>query len=160
MTKGMKGIRTIRRIALAVVGVVVLAASAHAAMHLVMGGHATKPAASEFGFGPRHSASGLYAGNPERADAAPVRRLQTIRVEVARLHGAPDRRCLDLASAAACRSTVTVLPTQPRVTARLGHGVYVVDGPQVQHGRLVGAEASLSSKRAMGPDSVIFNLDL
>ena len=93
-----------------------LAACSH--MMMMMAG-VDKPAASEFGFGPRGSANGMYSATLDPVQSIRVRRMQTMRVIVTDANGAPVEDA---------RITVDGgmpqhghgLPTQPRVTRYLG----------------------------------------
>ena len=149
---------TRRRAAWIVVSVVsMLGLSACAHMMTMLGGGATRPAQSEFGLGPRVTSNGLYTVTLQPVEPLAKRRLQQVRVQVL---GA-DRTPVDGA-------TITVdggmpqhghgLPTRPRMTQRLGEGVYQIDGVRFNMGGWW--EFKLAIAGTAGTDSVTFNLDL
>src|SRR4051812_29428995 len=75
---------TIRRTALAVAMLTVaigMTACSHAMM-MIRGSGATRPAASEFGLGPRTSAAGRYVATLAPARPLRPRQMQTVRVTV------------------------------------------------------------------------------
>jgi hypothetical protein len=120
-------------------------------------GAAQRPASSEFGLGPRTSASGTYAATIETGHPLRVRRMQTVKLIV---RGAGEAPVKD--------ATIVVdggmpehghgLPTEPRVTRSLGPGVYQVEGLKFNMGGWWELKFRISS--AAGTDSVTFNLDL
>jgi hypothetical protein len=120
-------------------------------------GAAQRPADSEFGLGPRASASGTYVATIETSQPLRVRRMQTVKLTVHRVDGTP----VDGA-------TIVVdggmpehghgLPTEPRVTRSLGAGAYQVEGLKFNMGGWWELKFRITS--AAGTDSVTFNLDL
>lgn len=128
--------------------------------HMMMMMHGTsieRPAASEFGLGPRASENELYSGMLE--PAAPLRPRQMLTVHVVLRDGAG--RPVEGAQ-------ITVgggmpqhnhgLPTQPRVTKDLGDGRYEIDGVRFNMGGWW--EFKLAVSTPAGDDTVTFNLDL
>jgi len=155
MTK--KTRKWIRLAAIAALSTVGLAACAHAGMHMLMGGHAEKPAASEFGFGPRSSVRGLYSARLEPTEEIRVRRMQTLRVVLTDQAG----RAIDGARIEVDGGMPEHghgLPTQPRVTRYLGDGAYEVEGMKFNMGGWWEVELAIAADA--GADTVTFNLDL
>jgi hypothetical protein len=145
----MKKILTITILAVALIATV-------ACSHL-FGRDVKKPAASEFGYGPRTSAQGRYVATLEPAEPLKVRKLQSVQVTIADAAGQP----LDGAA-------ITIdggmpehghgLPTRPRVTKQLGHGTYVIDGVRFNMGGWWEFKVAVEGKA--GADTVTFNLAL
>jgi hypothetical protein len=118
---------------------------------------AARPAASEFGLGPRASAEGLYIATLQPGTSLQPRKMQTIEVSIKDAAGKP----VDGAS-------ITVdggmpehghgLPTQPRVTRSLGDGGYEIGGVRFNMGGWW--ELKLAIETASGTDTVTFNLQL
>lgn len=139
----------------AVIAVSGLAGCSHAMM--LAGGGARKPAASEFGLGPRASAQGRYVATLALDGPLRPRRLQTVRVTVADDRG----RAIDGA-------TLTIdggmpqhghgLPTRPRVTRSLGDGTYEIEGVRFSMGGWWEFRVSIAGRD--GADVVTFNLEL
>lgn len=149
--------RTLKLGAIGLLSTVVLAACGHVGMHMLRGSHVEKPAASEFGFGPRASAAGLYRATLDPVQPIRVRRMQTMRlvlsddgghaVEGARIEvdgGMPEHG--------------HGLPTRPRVTRSLGGGAYEVEGVKFNMGGWW--EMTFAITTDAGADTVTFNLDL
>jgi hypothetical protein len=151
--------RTIRRIGTAIL-VGALAVGATACGHMMMmihGTGATPPPASEFGLGPRTSATGLYTATLDADQPLRTRRLQTVRVRVADAKG----RALDGASIRVDGGMPQHghgLPTAPRVTANAGDGIYVIEGVRFNMGGWW--EFTLAITSTAGTDQVTFNLQL
>ena len=144
----------------AAVLVAVLAMGVTACGHLMMmvgGTGATPPPASEFGLGPRTSAKGLYTATLESEQPLRTRRLQTVRVRVADASGrALDGIAIDVNGGMPQHGHG--LPTEPRVTANAGDGIYVIEGVRFNMGGWW--EFSLAMTGAAGTDLVTFNLQL
>jgi hypothetical protein len=139
-----------------VAAVVALTACGHAMM-LVHGTGAKRPAASEFGLGPRTSAEGRYVATLEPADRLRPRQLQTVRVIVRDASG----QAIDGAQIAIDGGMPEHghgLPTRPRVTASLGGGVYEIGGVRFNMGGWW--EFKLAITSPAGADTVTFNLEL
>ena len=138
----------------------VLAIGATGCSHMMMmihGTGATPPAASEFGLGPRTSAKGLYTATLESDQPLRTRRLQTVRVRVADANG----RAMDgvaIAVNGGMPQHGHGLPTEPRVTANAGDGIYVIEGVRFNMGGWW--EFKLLITGAAGTDLVTFNLQL
>lgn len=134
-------------------GVIVLAVTACG--HLGMG--RSKPAAGEFGLGPRKSDQGLYTATLQPQQALRTRQLQTVAVEIRDAAGKPVEG-----------AAITVdggmpqhghgLPTKPRVTQNLTGGIYEIEGVRFNMGGWW--EFRLAINGAAGADHVTFNLAL
>ena len=145
-----------KRMMIAGLGLLTLTAFA-ACGHMMMNTGVKPPAASEFGFGPRTSASGLYAATLDPMQPIRVRRMQTMRVTI-----------VDTAGHAVEDAQVTIdggmpqhghgLPTQPRVTRYLGDGAYEIEGVKFNMGGWW--EFQVAAATDAGTDTVTFNLDL
>ena len=116
-----------------------------------------KPAASEFGLGPRTSSDGRYTAILKPAESLRPRKLQTIEVALR-----------DATGNAVDGATITIdggmpqhghgLPTRPRVTRNLGSGVYVIEGVRFNMGGWWELKLAIAGKS--GTDTVTFNLAL
>jgi hypothetical protein len=141
---------------LAIASAVSTTACGHAMM-MIHGTGARRPAASEFGLGPRTSADGRFVATLEPARPLRPRQMQTVRVTVRNAQG----RAIDAAQ-------ITIgggmpqhghgLPTRPRVTRALGDGIYEIDGVRFNMGGWW--EFTLTIATPGGADTVTFNLDL
>ena len=149
----------IQRTALAV-AIMAVALSTTACSHAMMMIHGTgakRPAASEFGLGPRASAGGRYVATLEPARPLRPRQMQTVRVTV---HDA-DGRAIDDAEIAIDGGMPQHghgLPTRPRVTRNLGDGIYEIEGVRFNMGGWW--EFKLAIAGSPGADTVTFNLGL
>ena len=140
------------RIALMMTILIGVAACGQAMMHRVR-----KPAASEFGFGPRTSVQGRYVATLQSPEPLRTRKLQTVQVTI-----------LDASGAAVDGATIAIdggmpqhghgLPTRPRVTQGLGGGVYVIEGVRFNMGGWW--EFKVTVDGPAGPDTITFNLAL
>jgi YtkA-like len=147
----------LRRAVLAVAVAGVVAGSA-ACGHLSMmvGGGPERPAASEFGHGPRTSSKHLYVAALAPSQPLRLRQLQTVAVRIVDGNGRPVEGAV-----------ITVdggmpehghgLPTQPRGRA-VGGGMYEVEGVRFNMGGWW--ELKLAIDSPAGADSVTFNLSL
>ena len=124
---------------------------------LAHNGEIHKPAASEFGFGPRASTSRVYSVTLQPVQPLRLRQLQTVTILVADAKGEPI-------DGAAIRVDGGMpehghgLPTQPRVTRTLGGGLYEIEGVRFSMGGWW--ELKLAIDSSAGADSVTFNLSL
>lgn len=133
-----------------------LTACSHAMM-MIHGSGAKRPAASEFGLGPRTSAAGRYVATLEPATPLRPRRMHTLRVIVRDAEG----RAVDevrIAIGGGMPQHGHGLPTRPRVTRSLGDGTYEVEGVRFNMGGWW--EFTLAIDGSGGADTVTFNLDL
>lgn len=127
------------------------------AITMTRGTGAKKPSASEFGLGPRTSASGQYVATltPERQ--LRPRQMQSIRVTVVDGNGNPIE---------GARLTIDGgmpehghgLPTRPRVTRSLGGGAYEIEGVRFNMGGWWEFKVAIESD--LGADTITFNLGL
>lgn len=116
-----------------------------------------RPAAEEFGFGPRPSAKQVYTATLQPRQPLRLRRLQTVQVLISDASGRP----IDGA-------TISVdggmpehghgLPTQPKVGRALGGGLYEIEGVRFSMGGWW--ELKLAIESPAGADNVTFNLSL
>jgi hypothetical protein len=142
-------------LALVIAGAVGLSACGH--VMAMTGRGAKRPAASEFGFGPRTSTSGRFVGTLESDAALRVRQLQTVRVIVRDGNGSA-------VEGAALRIDGGMpqhghgLPTRPRVSRNLGNGAYEIEGVRFNMGGWW--EFKVVIETAAGADTITFNLDL
>ncbi|HEY0158844.1 MAG TPA: FixH family protein [Thermoanaerobaculia bacterium] len=121
-------------------------------------GRIERPAAKEFGPGPRTSAQGLYVVTLEGAGALKARKLYTLQAVV--IDGD--------AGEPVANAGITVdggmpqhghgLPTRPRVTKNLGNGWYEVGGLRFNMGGWW--ELELTIDGPAGTDTVTFNLSV
>ncbi len=120
-------------------------------------GDAERPAASEFGLGPRASAGGLYEATLEPAEPLRTRRMQTVKLLVRTAGRAPVEGA-SIRVDGGMPEHGHGLPTTPRVTRGLGGGTYQVEGLKFNMGGWW--ELTFRITSAAGTDSVTFNLDL
>ena len=148
------------RRAVLMLGVVSATASLTACSHALMMIHGTgakRPAASDFGLGPRASAGGRYLATLEPARSLRPRQMQTVRVIVRDAEG----RAIDDAQISIDGGMPQHghgLPTRPRVTRNLGDGIYEIEGVRFNMGGWW--EFKLAIAGSNGADTVTFNLDL
>ena len=127
------------------------------AMMMIHGTGARRPAASEFGLGPRASAGGRYVATLEPARPLRPRQMQTVRVTVRDAEGhAIDEAQISIDGGMPQHGHG--LPTHPRVTGNLGDGVYQIEGVRFNMGGWWEFKLAIADSR--GADTVTFNLDL
>jgi hypothetical protein len=127
------------------------------AMMMIHGTGAKRPAASEFGLGPRPSAGGRYVATLEPNKALRPRQMQTVRITVRDAEG----RAIDEAQISIDGGMPQHghgLPTRPRVTRNLGDGRYEIEGVRFNMGGWWEFKLAIAGSR--GADTVTFNLDL
>ena len=147
--------RTVLTLATLAVAISVTACS-HAMM-MIRGTGAKRPAASEFGLGPRASAGGRYVASLEPAKPLRPRQMQTVRVSVRDAEG----RAIDEAEISIDGGMPQHghgLPTRPRVTRNLGDGIYEIEGVRFNMGGWWEFKLAIAGSR--GADTVTFNLEL
>ena len=147
--------RTVLTLAILTVAIGMTACS-HAMM-MIQGTGAKRPAAREFGMGPRSSAAGRYVATLEPGQPLRPRQMQTVRVSVRDAEG----RAIDEAQISVDGGMPQHghgLPTRPRVTSNLGDGMYEIGGVRFNMGGWW--EFKLAIVGSGGADTVTFNLDL
>lgn len=147
--------RTVLMLATLAIGFSMTACS-HAMM-MIHGTGAKRPAASEFGLGPRASAGGRYVATLEPATPLRPRHMQTVRVTVRDAEGlAIDEAQITIDGGMPQHGHG--LPTRPRVTKNLGDGIYEIEGVRFNMGGWW--EFKLAIAGSHGADTVTFNLNL
>lgn len=127
------------------------------AMMMIRGTGAQRPAASEFGLGPRSSTEGRYVATLEPANPLRPRQMHTMRVTVRDADG----RAIDEAQISVDGGMPQHghgLPTRPRVTRSLGDGIYEIEGVRFNMGGWWEFKLAIAGPR--GADTVTFNLEL
>jgi hypothetical protein len=133
-----------------------LTACSHA-MTMIHGTGARRPAAGEFGLGPRSSANHLYVATLEPSRQLRPRQMQTLAVAI-----------VDRDGHAVVGATLTIdggmpehghgLPTRPRVTRANSPGNYEIEGVRFNMGGWWEFKIAITSE--IGADTVTFNLSL
>ena len=144
--------------------VLVLAVTAAVAVtgcgHLMMmmhGRDVARPAGTEFGTGPRASASRQFTATLQPDQPLRPRRMQTVRVATTDAAGAPvDNATIQIDGGMPEHGHG--LPTRPRVTRALGNGLYEIEGVRFNMGGWW--EFKLAINAPSGADVVTFNLAL
>lgn len=155
-TKGTgRGGKAIRIAALAIATVVTMASCGHVMM--MLHGGAERPAASEFGLGPRVTSTGMYRVTLQPPSPLAKRKLQKVNVQVVDAAGAPVEGAR-IAVDGGMPEHGHGLPTRPKQTGRIGEGRYEIDGVRFNMGGWW--EFKLKIAASPGTDSVTFNLDL
>ena len=116
-----------------------------------------KPAAQEFGFGPRESVNHKYTVYLKPMETLRLRKLQTLRVLVLDAAGRPVEDA-SISVDGGMPEHGHGLPTQPKVHRSLGGGMYDIEGLRFSMGGWW--EVKLSIEARQGADRVTFNLDL
>jgi hypothetical protein len=127
--------------------------------HLMMmhGKNVPRPSATEFGTGPRASATRQFTATLQSDQPLRPRRLQTVRVAITDDAGRPvDDATIEVDGGMPEHGHG--LPTRPRVTRALGDGVYEIEGLRFNMGGWW--EFKLAISALAGSDVVTFNLDL
>ena len=142
---------------LATMGVAISMTACSHAMMMIRGTGAKRPAASEFGLGPRASAGGRYVATLEPARPLRPRQMQTVRVTVRDAEGhAVDEAQISIDGGMPQHGHG--LPTRPRVTRNLGDGMYEIEGVRFNMGGWWEFKLGIAGSR--GADTITFNLDL
>jgi hypothetical protein len=147
-----------RRISIAIPAFAALL-SLSACVHIghMFGTGAERPDASEFGMGPRRSANGLFTASLEADKPLSVGRMHQVRLSIKDQDGKGIDDGLVYVDGGMPEHGHG-LPTEPRVTRRLGNGAYLVDGVKFNMGGWwVLSFAVVSSA---GNDTLRFNIDL
>ena len=149
-------IRTAFVAALVVAAAVATTGCGHAMM-LMHGKNVARPAATEFGIGPRVSASRQFTATLQSERPLRPRRMQTVRVAITDAAGVPvDDATIQIDGGMPQHGHG--LPTRPRVTRALGNGLYEIEGVRFNMGGWW--EFKLAINAASGSDVVTFNLAL
>jgi hypothetical protein len=140
--------------------VIVAAVAATGCGHIMMMTHGKsvrRPAATEFGTGPRTSASRQFIATLQPDQPLRPRRMQTVRVSIVDADGrAVDDATIQIDGGMPQHGHG--LPTRPRVTRALGNGLYEIEGVRFNMGGWW--EFKLAINAASGSDVVTFNLAL
>lgn len=147
--------RTARTVLVAVLTIAAVGACTH--MMMMGRGGVEPPAESEFGLGPRVTRGGTYSVTLEPVAPLAKRKLQKVRVRVLDGSGQP----VDGATIAVDGGMPQHghgLPTRPRMTQRLGEGLYEIDG--VRFNMAGWWEFQLAISAGAVTDTVTFNLSL
>ena len=148
-------IRTVLVVALTVVAAVAVTGCGH--MMMMHGGNVARPAATEFGTGPRASASRQFTATLQADQPLRPRRMQIVRVAITDAAGAPvDDATIQIDGGMPEHGHG--LPTRPRVTRALGNGLYEIEG--VRFNMCGWWEFELAINAPSGSDVVTFNLAL
>jgi hypothetical protein len=149
-------IRTAFAVALACAAAIAVTGCGHLMM-MMHGRSVARPALSEFGTGPRASASRQFTATLQPAEPLRPRRMQTLRVVITDATGAPvDDATIQIDGGMPQHGHG--LPTKPRVTRALGNGLYEIEGVRFNMGGWW--EFSLAINAPSGSDVVTFNLAL
>ncbi len=146
-----------RRARLAAIMAAVLVTTACAPALTMVGLGPKRPAASEFGLGPRSSANHLYVATLEPSRELRVRQMQTIRVSISGREGRPVLGA-SLTINGGMPQHGHGLPTKPRMTRDLGAGTYEIEGVRFNMGGWWEFKLTIASE--LGNDTVTFNLGL
>ena len=128
--------------------------------HLMMmmhHGNVPRPAATEFGTGPRTSAAQHFTATLQPDQPLRPRRMQTVRVAIVDAAGRPVDNA-EIAVDGGMPEHGHGLPTRPRVTRALGDGLYEIEGVRFNMGGWW--EFKLAINGAGASDIVTFNLAL
>ena len=139
--------RRMASLAVIMAAVVVTAGCAHAMM-MMPGTGARRPAATEFGVGPRSSAHGLYVATLETAGQLRVRQMQTVRVAI--VDG--DGRAVEGATLAIDGGMPQHghgLPTRPRMTRASATAAIKVEGVRFNMGGWWEFKVTITSDRGV-----------
>jgi hypothetical protein len=149
-------IRTAFVAALAVVAAIAVTGCGHVMM-MMHENNVARPAAIEFGTGPRASASRQFTATLQPDQPLRPRRMHTVRVAITDAAGVPiDDATIQVEGGMPQHGHG--LPTRPRVTGALGNGHYEIEGVRFNMGGWW--ELKLAIAAASGSDVVTFNLAL
>ena len=116
-----------------------------------------RPAAQDFGPGPRISANGLYVVTLQGARTLAPRKMYTLQAIVADADTQPIADAT-IAVGGGMPEHGHGLPTRPRVTKNLGNGWYEISGVRFNMGGWW--ELKLTITSPAGTDTVTFNLEV
>ena len=129
--------------------------------HLMMMAHGRKisrPEPAEFGVGPRPSATRQFTATLEADQPLRPRRMQTVRVAITDAAGRPvDNATIHIDGGMPQHGHG--LPTRPRMTRTLGHGLYEIEGVRFNMGGWWEFRLAINAPSGVA-DVVTFNLDL
>jgi hypothetical protein len=126
-------------------------------MMMMHGKNVARPPATEFGTGPRASASRQFTATLHSDQPLRPRRMQTVRVAITDAAGTPvDDATIQIDGGMPQHGHG--LPTRPRVTRALGNGLYEIEGVRFNMGGWW--EFTLAINAPSGSDIVTFNLAL
>lgn len=146
----------IGRLVIGAVAISTTSACSHLMMMVSRGG-TDRPAASEFGLGPRTSSHGLYTATLEPAEPLRTRKLQTVRVRLGDVSGVGiDEAAISIQGGMPEHGHG--LPTRPRVKKSAAEGIYEIEGLRFNMGGWWELTLAISSPE--GSDTVTFNLSL
>ena len=148
--------RRIASVVLIMAALIGVTACSHAMM-MMHGTGAKRPAAAEFGLGPRSSANRLYVATLETPTQLRTRQMQTVRVAIVDGNGQAVEGAT-LAIDGGMPEHGHGLTTRPRMTRVLGDGTYEVEGVRFNMGGWWEFKITITSER--GADIVTFNLSL
>jgi cytochrome c peroxidase len=138
---------------------ILIAVALGACSHLLTmrGGVVKRPAATEFGLGPRASEKQVYNATLQPRQPLRQRQLLSVPVRITDADGRPVEGAA-IAVDGGMPEHGHGLPTQPRVRRALGGGLYEIEGLRFNMGGWW--ELKLSIESGAGSDRVTFNLDL
>jgi hypothetical protein len=126
-------------------------------MMMMHGKNVARPSVTEFGTGPRTSASSQFIATLQPDQPLRPRRMHTVRVAITDAAGVPvDEATIQIDGGMPQHGHG--LPTRPRVTRALGNGLYEIEGVRFNMGGWW--EFRLAIDAASGSDVVTFNLAL
>ena len=126
-------------------------------MMMMHGENVARPSVTEFGTGPRTSASSQFIATLQPDQPLRPRRMHTVRVAITDAAGVPvDEATIQIDGGMPQHGHG--LPTRPRVTRALGNGLYEIEGVRFNMGGWW--EFRLAIDAASGSDVVTFNLAL
>jgi hypothetical protein len=140
-----------------VVAAAVAATGCGRLMTMMHGRSVARPAATEFGPGPRASASRQFTATLQPDQPLRPRRMQTVRVAIVDVGGRPVENA-SIQIDGGMPEHGHGLPTRPRLTRALGNGLYEIEGVRFNMGGWW--EFKLAITAASGSDVVTFNLAL
>ena len=122
----------------------------------MMRGHgASRPAASEFGAGPRSSEHGLYVATLDLPGTLKPRKMYVLQVSVRDSQGQPVENAT-ISIGGGMPEHGHGFPTSPRVTRSFGGGSYEISGLRFNMGGWWQLKLAISTPS--GSDTVTFNL--
>lgn len=139
----------------AVAVIVCLTGCSHAMM--MFGTGAKRPAATEFGLGPRTSANRLYTATLATTEPLKPRRLFTVQITVVDNAGLPVEGA-SMTIGGGMPQHGHGLPTRPRMTRAIAAGTYDIEGVRFNMGGWWEFKVTIATDR--GEDTITFNLSV